>query len=51
MQENITLQQRGDVAINTVLKTGDVESVTVAAEAGMLQFNNAKLNPRWTASW
>lgn len=43
-QANIILQQRGDVAINAVLRPGDVkETVTVSAEASMVQFNTAKL--------
>ncbi|MCX6631338.1 MAG: TonB-dependent receptor, partial [Candidatus Solibacter sp.] len=44
-QEKIILQQRGDVAINAVLKTGDIkDTVTVSAEASMVQFNTAKLD-------
>ncbi len=45
VQENIILQQRGDIAINPVLRAGDVkESVTVSAEASMVQLNTAKLD-------
>jgi hypothetical protein len=44
-QENIILQQRGDIAVNVVLKAGDIkETVTVSAEASMVQFNTAKLD-------
>lgn len=44
VQENITLQQRGDVAVNATLRAGDVkETVTVSAEASVVQFNTAKL--------
>lgn len=43
-QENILLQQRGDVTVNATLKAGDVkETVTVSAEANAVQFNTAKL--------
>ena len=43
-QKGITLQQRGDLSINMVLKPGDIkETVTVSAEASMVQFSNAKL--------
>jgi hypothetical protein len=45
VQENLILQQRGDIAITAVLKTGDVkESVTVSAEASMVQLSTAKLD-------
>jgi hypothetical protein len=45
VQENIVLQQRGDLAVNAVLKTGDVkETITVSAEASVVQFNTAKLD-------
>jgi hypothetical protein len=45
VQENIILQQRGDISISTVLKAGDVkESVTVSAEASMVQLATAKLD-------
>lgn len=45
LQENIILQQRGDLTINVVLKPGDIkETVTVSAEASMVQFSNAKLD-------
>lgn len=44
-QKGITLQQRGDLSINMVLKPGDIkETVTVSAEASMVQFSNAKLD-------
>jgi hypothetical protein len=44
-QENIILQQRGDIAVNAVLKAGDVkETVTVSAEASVVQFNTSKLD-------
>lgn len=44
VQENILLQQRGDVTVNATLKAGDVkETVTVSAEANAVQFNTAKL--------
>ncbi|HYO81606.1 MAG TPA: carboxypeptidase-like regulatory domain-containing protein, partial [Bryobacteraceae bacterium] len=44
VQQNITLQSRGDITVDAMLKTGDVrESVTVSAEASMVQFNTAKL--------
>ena len=45
VQEKITLQQRGDIAITAILKAGDLkESVTVSAEASMVQLNTAKLD-------
>ena len=45
VQENIILQQRGDLAANVVLKAGDIkETVSVSAEASMVQFNTAKLD-------
>jgi hypothetical protein len=45
VQENIILQQRGDIAVNAVLKAGDIkETVTVSAEASMVQLNTAKLD-------
>lgn len=45
LQENIILQQRGDLTINVVLRPGDIkETVTVSAEASMVQFSNAKLD-------
>lgn len=44
VQQNVTLQSRGDVTVDGILKTGDVrESVTVSAEASMVQFNTGKL--------
>ena len=44
MQENVTLQQRGDVTVDATLKAGDIkESVTVTAEANVVQFNTGKL--------
>ncbi|MDP2995844.1 MAG: TonB-dependent receptor [Bryobacterales bacterium] len=44
-QEGIILQQRGDIALQSVLKPGDIkETVTVSAEASMVQFNTAKLD-------
>src|SRR5581483_4976805 len=44
VQENVNLQLRGDVTVNATLKAGDVrETVTVAAEASVVQFNTAKL--------
>jgi len=43
-QENVLLQSRGDVSVNVTLKAGDVkETVTVSAEASVVQFNTAKL--------
>jgi len=43
-QENILLQQRGDVTVDSSLRPGDIkETVTVAAEASVVQFNTAKL--------
>ena len=44
VQENIVVQQRGDISVNVVMKAGDVkETVTVSAEATAVQFNTAKL--------
>ncbi|MBI3645301.1 MAG: TonB-dependent receptor [Acidobacteriales bacterium] len=44
VQENMILQQRGDITVNAMLKAGDVrETVTVSAEATVVQFNTAKL--------
>lgn len=44
VQEKVNLQQRGDITVNATLKAGDVrETVTVAAEASVVQFNTAKL--------
>ncbi len=44
VQEKITLQQRGDIAVIATLRAGDVkETVTVSAEASVVQFNTAKL--------
>jgi hypothetical protein len=44
VQENVLLQQRGDVTVNATLRAGDIkEAVTVAAEANVVQFNTAKL--------
>lgn len=44
VQENIILQQRGDVGLQIVMRTGDVrEAVTVSAAASMVQVNTAKL--------
>ncbi|HUS05024.1 MAG TPA: TonB-dependent receptor [Bryobacteraceae bacterium] len=44
VQENVVLQQRGDVSVDAFMKTGDVrETVTVTAEAIMVQFNTGKL--------
>ncbi len=44
-QKSIVLQQRGDLSVNVVLKPGDIkETVTVSAEASMVQFSNAKLD-------
>ena len=43
-QSDIILQQRGDIAINAAMRLGDVkETVTISAEASMVQFNTAKL--------
>ena len=43
-QENVTLQSRGDVTVNAILRAGDVkETVTVSAESTAVQFNTAKL--------
>ena len=45
VQEKIMLQQRGDIALTAILKTGDIkESVTVSAEASMVQLNTSKLD-------
>src|SRR3954447_22735475 len=42
--QNIALQQRGDVTIDATLKPGDLkETITVSAEANIVQFNTAKL--------
>jgi Carboxypeptidase regulatory-like domain len=44
VQENISLQQRGDLSVDILLKPGDVrETVTVTGEAATVQFNTAKL--------
>jgi len=44
VQENVLLQQRGDVTVNATLKAGDLkETVTVTAEAIAVQFNTGKL--------
>ncbi|MCX6636450.1 MAG: carboxypeptidase-like regulatory domain-containing protein, partial [Acidobacteria bacterium] len=44
-QENIILQQRGDIALQAVLKPGDMkETVTVSAEASMVQTATSKLD-------
>ncbi|MEO8128045.1 MAG: TonB-dependent receptor [Bryobacteraceae bacterium] len=44
VQENVVLQQRGDVSVDAMLKTGDVrDTVTVTAEATVVQFNTGKL--------
>ncbi len=43
-QENVLLQQRGDVTVDANLRPGDIkETVTVSAEASVVQFNTAKL--------
>jgi hypothetical protein len=45
VQEKVILQQRGDIALTAILKTGDIkESVTVSADASMVQLNTAKLD-------
>src|SRR5215471_13921112 len=42
--ENMNLQLRGDITVNATLNAGDVrQSVTVSAEANVVQFNTAKL--------
>jgi hypothetical protein len=44
VKENVALQQRGDVTVNGTLRPGDVrETVTVTAEANIVQFNTGKL--------
>ena len=44
VQENIALQQRGDVTVDAIMKAGDIkDSVTVMAEANVVQFNTGKL--------
>src|SRR5262249_50089913 len=44
VQENVSLQQRADVSVDIQLKPGDVrETITVAGEAAIVQFNTAKL--------
>jgi hypothetical protein len=44
VQENVLMQQRGDVTVDAALKAGDLkETVTVSAEANVVQFNTAKL--------
>ena len=44
VQENIVLQQRADITVDMMLRPGDVrESVTVSAEATLVQFNSGKL--------
>jgi hypothetical protein len=44
VQENVILQQRGDVSVDAMLKAGDVrDAVTVTAEATAVQFNTGKL--------
>ncbi len=44
VKENITLQQRGDVTVDAILRAGDIkDSVTVTAEANVVQFNTGKL--------
>ena len=44
VQENIALQQRGDVTVDAIMKAGDIkDSVTVTAEANVVQFNTGKL--------
>ncbi len=44
LQENVNLQLRGDMTVNATLNAGDVrQSVTVSAEANVVQFNTAKL--------
>lgn len=44
IQENVPLQSRGDVTVDAMLKAGDVrESVTVSAQASLVQFNTSKL--------
>ena len=44
VQENVVLQSRGDITVNSILKPGDVrESVTVSAETTAVQFNTSKL--------
>ena len=44
VQENVLLQQRGDVTVNATLKAGDLkETVTVTGEAIGVQFNTGKL--------
>lgn len=44
VQENILMQQRGDVTVDAILKPGDIkESVTVTGAAEAVQFNTGKL--------
>lgn len=50
-QEKIVLQQRGDIAVNAVLKAGDVkETITVSAEASMVTCT-ARSSSTWTPRW
>ena len=44
VQENVILQQRGDITVNATLRAGDIkETVTVTAEVAAVQFNTSKL--------
>jgi hypothetical protein len=44
VKENVTLQQRGDVTVDAALRPGDIkDTVTVSAEANIVQFNTGKL--------
>jgi hypothetical protein len=44
VQENIILQSRSDVTVDATLRAGDVlETVTVSAQASVVQFNTSKL--------
>ncbi len=44
VESNVPLAARGDVTVDTTLRTGDVrETVTVAAEASQVQFTTSKL--------
>ena len=44
VQESVLLQQRGDVTVNATLRAGDIkETVTVSADANVVQFNTSKL--------
>ncbi|HEY9503708.1 MAG TPA: carboxypeptidase-like regulatory domain-containing protein, partial [Pyrinomonadaceae bacterium] len=44
VKENVMLQQRGDVTVDGSLRPGDIkDTVTVSAEANIVQFNTGKL--------